>query len=224
MRSAPTSFSEMLFAVTLVILLAIALGETYAFSMRGFHVSPWIGVMIVHILLSIALFCFRKPVRVALKFSGGPILPWLFGPAVLLGAFLLAFYTQASGPTYEIHGSSEYLYAATMLTLIPVVEEIVFRGGVSPFMSRFVGPGWGVWLAAIVFSLAHSQPTWARLMAFKVGLPLGPFLLGLCCDFLVRRWGRLWPAIIFHGCCNATVYIFSALSPAWLTHFNGLYM
>jgi hypothetical protein len=76
----------------------------------------------------------------------------------------------------------------------------------------------------MVFSMAHSNPTWNRLIALKVGLPIGPFLLAICCDMIVRRWGRVWPAVAFHSACNATVYLFASLNPSWLRHFGGLYM
>ncbi len=216
--------SGILGVLLLTLILAVGLGEIYVFTIARMKVSPWIGVLTAHAVLSVIIFLIRKPVRVSLKLRGGPLLPWLAGPLVLLGAYLLAVLSERDGVPYAPRGSSEIIYAVATLTVIPLVEEIVFRGGVSPFLSRFTGPWISVWLAAIVFSMAHTSPTWNRLIVLKVGLPFGPFLLGLCCDMIVRRWGRLWPAVLFHASCNGTVYIFSTINPTWLRHFGGLYM
>jgi membrane protease YdiL (CAAX protease family) len=213
-----------LWTMALSVLLAVGLGETYAFFIGKLAVAPWIAILVAHTVLALLLIKMRKPVREGLRLRGGPLLPWLAAPLVLVGAYLLGIITKSDGVKYSFAASSDLIYAVATLTVIPLVEEIIFRGGVSPFLTRFVGGPWAVWFAAIVFSVAHSMPTWGRIVGLKVGLPIGPFLLAVCCDFIVRRWGRIWPAVFFHGACNGTVYIFSYVNPSWIRHFSGLYL
>ena len=224
MAASHSGSSRFFSAIALTLVISVGLGEFYTFINARLHLAPWIGVLIAHGALSAFLYLTTKSIRTSLTLRGGPLMPWLAAPLVLLGAWLLAMGTPRDGISYAPTGSSEVMYALATLTVIPLVEEIVFRGAISPFVSRFTGPWSGVWFGALVFSMAHSNPTWNRLIAFKVGLPIGPFLLAICCDMIVRRWGRIWPAVAFHGACNATVYIFANLNPSWIRHFGGLYM
>jgi membrane protease YdiL (CAAX protease family) len=84
-------------------------------------------------------------------------------------------------------------------------------------------PLWAGWFAALTFAFVHGDPTVAHLIAGRIGLPLGPFLLGLCCEALVEATGRLAPAIAFHGACNATVAIFALADGRWLDWLGFLY-
>ena len=210
--------------IALTLSIAIAFGELYRFVIARLHVVPWVGVLIAHAGLAFLFLIIRKPAREALAFRAGPILPWLPGVVVLAGAYALAVYSPNDGAGYSAMGSADMAYMVATLTVIPLVEELVFRCGVSPFLSRFMNGWWSVWFAAIIFSMAHTNPTWNRLLALKVGVPFGPFILALCCDMIVRRWGRVWPAVFFHSACNGTVYIFATINPSWLKRLGGLYM
>jgi membrane protease YdiL (CAAX protease family) len=154
------------------------------------------------------------------------MMAWTPGLLVIVGAFGLALLGERSGNVrpYAFSGSSEIIYVLSTLTVIPLAEELVFRMGITPFISRFSGARWGPWYSAIIFSVAHTNPTLARWIGLKIGLPIGPFLLAICCDLIVRRWGRIWPATVFHAACNATVYIFGWINPSWLMKLDGLYM
>jgi membrane protease YdiL (CAAX protease family) len=224
MSSSRIGPSMFLWAIALSLAISVGLGEAYSYFITKLGVAAWLGVLVAHFLFAVILILIRQPLREALMLRGGPILPWLATPVILIGAYLLGIMTKSDGVRHPLTGMPEIAYAAATLTIIPVVEEIIFRGGISPFLSRFVGGPWAVWFAAIIFSMAHSMPTWGRMVGFKVGLSLGPFLLAICCDIIVRRWGRIWPAVFFHSACNGTVYIFSYINPSWMRHFSGLYM
>jgi membrane protease YdiL (CAAX protease family) len=91
------------------------------------------------------------------------------------------------------------LVGVLAVVVAPVVEELLFRG----LVLRGLMLGIGFWPAAVVssafFGLFHAQATGLR------GLPIvaatGVFGLGLC--VLVRRTGRLGPAIGVHALRNA---------------------
>ena len=204
--------------------LAIGFASIYGYISREFNLLPWNAVIAAHAFIALMLFMLRKPTRDGLRLKGCPIIAWLPGFAVLCGAWLLTRVGGYSPQGLSLKLSHESLYMLATLSVIPFLEEIVFRCGVSPMISRVVGSWWGVWFAAITFSLVHTNPTWSRVVALKVGLPLGPFLLAICSDVIIRKWGRVMPAVFFHACCNGTVYIFSSLNPSWLGRLQGLYV
>lgn len=224
MKTQKNGFTGTLLVLMIAIAIAVGLGELYKIFINALGAAPWVGVISAHAMLSVFLYILSSGVRDALSSSGIALRAWLPSVVVVVGAFALAFTSTQRGPSYAFTGSKEILYVVATLTVIPIFEEIVFRGGVTPILYRFAGPLWSIWFSALVFSIAHSHPTWTRVVELKIGFVLGPFLLGICCDMIVRRWGKLWPAIAFHSACNATVYIFSTFNPSWLSRLGGLYM
>lgn len=225
MVDSQTGISSLLISVLVALALMVGLGEIYESVIRGLAVKPWQGVLVSHLLLALVVYLIRKPARVGLEISGTPIWAWLLGPLVVLGAVILSWLSPRSPQAaYSLTGSSELIYIVATLTLIPFAEEMVFRMGLTPFVSRFAGDRWGPWYSAMIFSVAHTHPTWTRFLGMKIGMPIGPFILAICCDIIVRRCRRVWPAALFHSCCNATVYVFAWLNPAWLSKLGGLYM
>ena len=220
-RLSPAAF---LGAGILALLVSIGFGTFYAFIALKLALTPWIAVLLAHLLIAAMLVTFRRATREALRWKGCPIVAWLPGFFVLVGAGILSTFGDRSVSGYSVSGIQELIYVVSTLTIVPLFEEVVFRCGVSPFFSRVVGARWGVWFAALIFSVVHTNPTWGRVMAMKVGMPIGPFLLAICADIIVRRWGRAMPAVFFHASCNATVYIFASLNPSWLAKLGGLYM
>jgi len=89
--------------------------------------------------------------------------------------------------------------------LVPLVEEIAFRGFVLERLRR----AWRFWIAngatALLFVAVHF-PGWifvehARL-ADKVPLMVAIFLLGLFCGYVVEKSGSLWSSVLLHGINN----------------------
>jgi membrane protease YdiL (CAAX protease family) len=226
MLDAQAGLSTLFVSVLLALAFAVGLGEFYSYMVQGLHVKPWQAGLLAHISIGILVYLIRKPARVGFLLRGTPLVAWLPGPLILLGAYVLSLWGRQpmQAPAYSLTGSSEAIYILASLTLIPLAEEMVFRMGLTPFLSRFAGDRWGPWYSAMVFSVAHTHPTWDRVLGLKIGLPIGPFILAICCDIIVRRWRRVWPAALFHSCCNATVYVFAWLNPSWVSKLNGLYM
>jgi membrane protease YdiL (CAAX protease family) len=76
--------------------------------------------------------------------------------------------------------------------VIPVGEELFFRGLLlRGFLLRY-GPGPALVLTAALFALVHLNP-WGLVSIFLVGILLG---------WLVLRTGSLWPACLAHGLYN----------------------
>lgn len=81
--------------------------------------------------------------------------------------------------------------------LVPVGEELLFRGlFLRGFLLRY-GATPALALTSLLFALVHLNP-WALMGYFIVGWVLG---------WLVLRSGSVWPAIILHGAYNALAVI-----------------
>lgn len=97
---------------------------------------------------------------------------------------------------------------AFMLTvgLVPIVEEIVFRGLLLGALRRKVAVGWAVVISAAVFTLFH----FAGRATLVILPPL--FIVGVVLGALAVRTGRLGPSIMLHSGFNlvpALVLLFS---------------
>ena len=70
---------------------------------------------------------------------------------------------------------------------------------------------WSIYLSSIVFWIFHLDPAvdvFQMLANGTIPLPLGPFLLGLCCGWLAWKDNCLFFAMVFHGLANV-------LGPLW---------
>lgn len=211
--------------------IAVALAETYAGVATALDLQPWASALVVHT----AFACMILACRMFAPSAAAPKRPlpdlkntrraspaMVFAPAlaVLILALMASLFSR-----WVIHGAPQPLPAGELawILYVPLVEEIVFRGGITSVFSRFAPHIWAAWFSSMTFALVHADPTASRLMMGKVGLAIGPFLLGLSCEVLVRLTGRLLPGILFHAACNATVWIFAKIDPRWLDWLGILY-
>jgi membrane protease YdiL (CAAX protease family) len=222
----------MLRATLAAIIGCVALAEIYRrvnvwFSSGAF----WLAPMAVNLALACVLLATLGRGRVLATEWGfqeikryAIVRRWWWAPAaaVLLGTVALALLSRAWGGEERtlVLSPEQWLF----VTLIPLVEEVVFRRGIGDFLRRYGGVLWGSYLSALVFSAIHASPDLPHLVALSVGLPLGPFLLGASCEALVVVTGRLLPAILFHMACNASVLVFASLDARWLDWLSPLYL
>lgn len=197
-------------------MLAVALAEIYAALTPFAGGIGWVAALCVHSLL--AAFVLGRRGRG--RFFGGALLYYAPSAVVALGSFaLVAVGSLRGGATSRSVGPEQLAW----ILIVPWVEEAVFRLGIGDAFRRYGGVFWGTWFSAVVFGLVHTQPTVASLVALRIGLPLGPFLLALCCEAIYVRSGRLLPAVAFHAACNATVVIFAYGDARWLDWLGLLY-
>ncbi len=87
------------------------------------------------------------------------------------------------------------ILAVAASTLIPVVEELVYRGlWWSALLKRGMSERWVLVVTAAVFAAAHLEPR-RSLVLFAIGLALG---------WGRMRTGRIGPSILAHAFINAT--------------------
>ncbi len=105
---------------------------------------------------------------------------------------------------------------------VGIAEELIFRGWLLTEISKLLGPRLGIFIQAMIFSLAHIR---FKLDAIDlIPLLLGLFLLGVV--LATRRIidnGSLWGSIGIHGglvgiwfAINSGLINFSVNTPSWL--------
>ena len=77
--------------------------------------------------------------------------------------------------------------------MVPVIEEVMFRGIILQSLSRYISFRWAAVLQASVFASVHES---AQALPYL-------FVIGLLAAWLVRRTGGLVAPIVLHGVNNA---------------------
>ena len=95
--------------------------------------------------------------------------------------------------------------ALIVIIIVPIVEELLYRGVLLGFIAQVISPTKAIWVSAIIFGIAH----------FDVANSVGTALLGLGLGYLRVRTGSIWPPIILHMSFNAvgfTIMVKTALN------------
>ncbi len=79
-----------------------------------------------------------------------------------------------------------------LAVVVPLCEELVFRGVVQPLIAQRWGAAAGVVLGGLIFAAAHLLPT----------LIPGLFVSGLMLGLLRVLSGSIWPGVIYHAMQN----------------------
>ena len=96
----------------------------------------------------------------------------------------------AGGPVLAVLG------LLTVAVLVPVAEEVVFRGVVLPAVRARLRAGAGITLAGAVFAVVHLMPP---------ALPY-LFVLGVSLCAMAEWYRSIVPGMVLHGVNNATVF------------------
>jgi membrane protease YdiL (CAAX protease family) len=111
------------------------------------------------------------------------------------------------GPVISFHCAPLAVVALgfiVMAILVPLIEEITYRGYVQTVLERR-GVIAAIFLSAAIFTIFHARSSWP--FSFFGGVVLGT-------QFWVTR--SLWPSVIAHGTVNALVQIdLKCLSVIW---------
>lgn len=141
---------------------------------------------------------------------------------IIFGSIFLALVSQMI-----VHQPSEFSFRPEFLifiTIIPLVEECLFRRGIGVYLRDRFGFLVGTYFSALVFAVAHVQLFQSFASESAIGVPLGPFLLGLACESIYAASGRFFAIVCLHAACNATPIIFSAIDPRWLDWLGVFYL
>lgn len=202
------------------LLLTLAIPITLAYLYNALPLQTWLAAAIANSVISLLLLAYYRRhlsmlflSRHNLRFYLPSLAVLLFCALAILGA---SFYARPLRGTVPAH---HYLW----LIWIPIVEEIVFRLGIGSWLRSLAGNFWGSYCSALCFALAHTLPSWERISAGEVGIPVGPLLLGAICEFIFVRSRSLMPCIVFHVVCNASVPLFLYFDQRWFVWLSLLF-
>ena len=189
----------------------------------GGATEPWLGPLLVNGIFSLVIvgLLLRNHSKAILKL--GQAYHFTLPLIVVAGATIVASGSRllSQGITTE---PTDLELLIWLVIVVPLVEELLFRGGFGLYFVKKVGAWWGSYWSALLFALCHSNITLSNLFSANFGVPLGPFLLGFLCQFLFTKSGSIWPAIALHISCNLTSFIFRWLDHRWLDWLNWLYL
>lgn len=211
--------SQAIKLLTAVVVLALLLSALYLFSQTHLD-GTWQPIALVNGILACVVF-FMSAQKQVFGWRGLTFrffYPSIFILAAVAGLSLLS--RLVGGATTEVTHADIWAF----VLVIPLVEEVVFRIGFGSVFRRYGGPIWGAYFSALLFALVHTLPTPEKLFSLQIGLPLGPFLLGLCAEWLYTNSSRLWPIYAFHAACNGTVLIFQLIDARWLDWLELFYI
>lgn len=93
------------------------------------------------------------------------------------------------------------LYAAiSSFVLVPILEELFFRGYVQARLTEDFGAVGSIFLAALLFALAHGQ--YYRASVLSLGMLVSLAVQSLVVGFVFYRTGSLIPPIVAHSLVN----------------------
>ena len=218
---------KLLLLIVIAILGGLAFGAIYLelskfiapiwFAAALFHTVAAIGLMIVLSRHNQLALCFSLVSRTSTPSN------LLYSPSVFIAVAVLGALVISSFIGGRVSSTVDWTTQLAFILWIPFVEELVFRAGIGAALQRYAPGVWGMWFSALIFAWVHTSPSLSGLLKGQMGLPLGPFFLGLICEYLRVAGGSLVPAVIFHMVCNSTVVAFSLVDPRWMDWLSWLY-
>ena len=125
------------------------------------------------------------------------------GLNVLLLKIDLAQYSKAYQEAVKgFYEPSLWTQLLTTGMLVPVLEEIVFRGVAFRFMRKWLPFIWAMILSALLFGLSHGN-----LVQFVYATFCGMYLA-----YLYEKFGSIWSSVVAHMTMNITACV--------MTHFG----
>jgi membrane protease YdiL (CAAX protease family) len=218
---------KMLALGVITIFIGLAFGAVYLFAAK--HVAPiWLAAALFHSVITVVIihvFAKQGSLTQSLSLFSVRTVPtkFLYAPSVVIGVALVFALVISAFVGKRVSTPFEWSTQLAFILWIPVVEELVFRGGIGSALQKFAPGIWGMWFSAVIFAWVHTSPSLSGLLSGHMGLPLGPFFLGLICEYLRVAGGSLVPATVFHMVCNSTVVVFSLFDARWMDWLSWLY-
>lgn len=216
-----------LFITTQIFILPFTL---YFFFIKGHEESRlnafymgWINILAIVMMAGILgiFFYFKwwkvKPLLLSDNIKSDiaiGLLSWLvaFPCAVAISQIIVFFLQDIIGfvlddqtAVLQVKENLKYpvLFAASAFSvvfIVPVLEEIIFRGFLQTALKSFITPFQAIFFSAALFSFFHFSIS-QGVNNFNILITL--FVLALFLGWVRERQGNLWPAIALHSLFNA---------------------
>ncbi len=227
LKQTQLDLKKLLVLIVVSIVVGLSFGAVYLQVSK--LINPvWLAAATFHTVLAAGVLFFlwqQKHLTTSFYFFSSGALPGklLYSPSLVIVvglAFALVISSFVGG---TVASMVDWPTQLAFVLWIPIIEELVFRAGVGASLQRYAPGVWGIWFSALIFAWVHTAPSLSGLLSGQMGLPLGPFFLGLICEYLRVAGGSLVPAIIFHMVCNSTVVVFSLFDARWMDWLSWLY-
>lgn len=182
------------------------------FSMSG---KLLIAVSVLSSVLTISVFICAKWAYLSRAWLSTR--PWgalLWVVFLALGAILPSQWLQEQldlglpETTEHIYESimAEPLGYLTIGVLVPIAEELVFRGAILRSLLTLFGTRWhwvAIFISAILFGVVHGNPA----QFIHAGL------MGMLIGWMYYRTGSIFPGVVFHWINNTVAYLLYSIMP-----------
>ncbi len=222
-------FKNLFILMLMTFVGGIILAELYRFTAR-FIGDPRLAAASANSLLTVILLMVGLKFIEKKVFDGRQLGSFLqlksfyyYLPSLLIVSFCLF----AALISTLVGGAERQAFPASLLYTVlwvPIVEEFVFRVGVTWIFKRWGGLFWASYFSVVLFSFSHSFPSLENVLSGNVGLSFPPLLLGIFCQVFYLLSGKISTAIVFHGVCNGSVIIFNWLDQRWLDWLSMFYI
>lgn len=163
----------------------------------------YVGAIFLNLLIPIASGSVRPDhLGITRPAVGLSTMLWLgllgFGTIVLFTVVWSVIYPSsikngAERAILSLSSSSQIWYIASVVTVTPLAEELLFRGYLYGAFRERIGVFWGVSIVATAFAFMHGG----------IVTTIGPvFISGCVLTLIFERCGSLYPGIVLHSVLN----------------------
>ena len=203
--------------------IAIAVALRYFYNLASAGDEYWKGAAIVNCILAVfVLFIHRKLIFKTNKAKNKWQNLFDYSPLIfLVGCLLLSLFGDIRGRAgFTTLANENWIW----IFFIPVVEELTFRVGFGEYFRKKLGLRWGTYFSILLFCLAHTIGTYFYSpLKWFTAIPLGVFLLGLCCELLWIGRQKVATIILFHMVANFSIVLFKWANVPFMSWLTLLY-
>lgn len=153
-----------------------------------------------------------QPTPAILCFAKGALTWFLSYPAMMMVSQVISlavahFYSgplpdQVAVEHLKATQDHPFLFQMTLLEvtfLVPIVEEILFRGYLQGWLRSWLGRWWGIGVSSLIFAFFHYS---ASQEIFNIELIASLFVLACYLGFLYEKYQNIWAPIGLHAIFN----------------------
>ena len=148
-------------------------------------------------------WCVAYPTVLVVNLITGEIGKWIWGDNKIDQVAVKHLKGLASQPLLYT------LMVICVIFLVPLIEELLFRGFLQSWIRRYIGRIGGIIFTAIIFALVHYSPAQGSV---NFELICSLFVLSCFLGFIYEREKTLWAPITLHAVFNGITVLFLSIT------------
>lgn len=153
--------------------------------------------------IGIISWCIAYPSVLLVNLITGEVGKWIWGENKIDQVAVKHLKGLTSQPLLYI------LMVICVIFIVPMIEELLFRGFLQSWIRRYVGRIGGILLTALIFALVHYSSTQG---AVNFELICSLFVLSCFLGFVYEREKTLWAPIGLHAIFNGITVLFITIT------------